>query len=326
MVVPLIEEDGTTPQIQLTNKVKLFTRVLRQGTYEERFRILHMLDAHKNDPRTAMLLLLALEDPEPVIRGRALNILGCHQTQHFKPRIIKLLNDPHPDIRRTAVELLGKLHDPDVVKSLVEALRDRNRWVRWAAVEAVSWCEADFVAEALRPLINDPEAMVRRRVCEAFTKLKPVPVVEILDHLTDEDEWVRFWGVQALQTADDPWAIPGIISCLNDPSDVVFTRAARALGYLRATDAIPYLEDALMRSIDKSERITLLLSVLKHINTPQAEDVLDRWWQTQHSGAQQEQPAFESQSASPDLAPIMVVEEKKHKKSMISRLVNFLKG
>src|SRR5687767_5445190 len=200
MVVPLLEQDAPTPQIQLTDKVKLFTRVLRQGTYEERFRILHLLDSHKNDPRTAMLLLLALEDPEPVIRGRALNILGCHQTQHFKPRIIKLLNDPHPDIRRTAVELLGKLHDPELVKSLVEALRDRNRWVRWAAVEAVCWCEVEFVAEALRPLINDPEAMVRRRACEAFTKLKPVPVVEILDHLTDEDEWVRFWGVQALQT------------------------------------------------------------------------------------------------------------------------------
>jgi HEAT repeat protein len=318
-------DDQLVDNQPLTTKFRLLSRVMRHGTYEERFRVLHLLDMHASDPRTAMLLLIALEDPEPMIRCRALTIFGNHNIHHFKPRIVEFLRDSHPDIRRQAVEMLGKLHDPDLLKPLLECLRDRNHLVRCAAVEAVCWCETDAVVEGLRPLIHDPELVVRRRVCEVFTRLKPVPVVDLLDRLSDEDEWVRFWCIQVLQGSNDPWAVSGIISCLNDASEVVFTRAVRTLGYLKAGEAVPYLEDSLMRYTDDSARTRLVLSVLRHIGTSQAEEVLLRWRQTRDAEAGSE-PDFDSLTeAAPDPPPYQAVEQKKYKRSLVGKLITFLR-
>ena len=51
--------------------------------------------------------------------------------------LIEALNEPDPDIRHRAVEVLGEIRDPRAVAPLIKTLKDENSSVQWRASEAL---------------------------------------------------------------------------------------------------------------------------------------------------------------------------------------------
>jgi HEAT repeat protein len=77
-------------------------------------------------------LVLALDDADASVRGRALHALACDRCKVnecrpgedlWVPRALDLLHDPNPDMRAAAIDALGKVavRRPDVANALASA-------------------------------------------------------------------------------------------------------------------------------------------------------------------------------------------------------------
>lgn len=98
---------------------------------------------HLVDEESLPDLIAALDDDDPIVRGRALHALACDQCKEgacrpgeelFVPRAVEILeNEPLPRLRAAAVDALGKVvhRRPEVAELMSKvAANDPDRMVR----------------------------------------------------------------------------------------------------------------------------------------------------------------------------------------------------
>lgn len=155
-----------------------------QVTVETLLRLLHDSDAviRRNaaealgkigDPRAVPSLVLALDDPAPIVRESSAHSLSDIGPLDVVTRegIARLLVDPVPSVRAMAARTLASL-DPtkEIWPMAMSQLVHEDPDVRRAVIQAFGSIDSPLVVRALAGTLHDPDPQVRRAAVIALAE------------------------------------------------------------------------------------------------------------------------------------------------------------
>jgi len=177
-------------------------RQIKTGTSDARLAAIRGL-GESGDPAAIAHLIKLLDDPEALVRVRAVGALGQFadaDANAIEPLRRVLIEDKEPEVRGRAARVLGQFHSPSVIEALGRALKDESADVRRRVVQALN--QISDVVAAFEPLLNA---------------------------LSDPDRDVRRWAARKLGQTGDPAAIEPLKKLLADPYPLVREEAAQAI-------------------------------------------------------------------------------------------------
>ena len=185
------------------------------------------------------------------------------------------LKSPDPKVRRKAAEEMGKLRDREALSPLLSAAQDPDAKVREEVVKSLGVLRDQKAITMLLTTLKDPSASVREESLFAlvnlyaekdegfsFTRLaqKTYKTINTINPYADNvghdptivEPWVKV----------SPVVTDAIAERLLDSNLGLRLNAAKALGVLKAENAIPKMLEA-MKTGDSKLRIALLRSLYK---------------------------------------------------------------
>ena len=253
------------------------------------------------------VLLLALKDPDRVVRSNAAKSLGqigkqdiallpdliramndeswgvrvdaayaVYRTDRSKwdivlPLLTEALNHKNYDIRYDAVRVLGDIKAPiqDVMPLLIKALNDENESVRRGTPKALGKIGDPAAVPVLREALQDRSVV--QEVAIALTQIDaPEALQTLISALSDTDSAVRYYVSDALAEMNPPpkEVAAALIGVLNDTNLGVRRLAASALGKIGDPAAVPMLIENLTHPNPWVGKAAI--DALKEIATPEA--------------------------------------------------------
>jgi HEAT repeat protein len=201
------------------------------------------------------LLSPHVDDKNPGIRQAIIQIYGAIGGETQIPAVIQALNDPEPEVKMAAIQSFRQLGSRIKPNALISGLNDKNPHVRAAAARVLGDLGDRTVSSKLLPMLKDENDYVRGSAAEALGKLGDrsaiQPLIEMLTgqaiagktNTTEE-------GLLIGPNKDDPF----LAKLSQETVQERKTGAVKALGVLRATEAVnPIIEHGL-RSDDPQIR------------------------------------------------------------------------
>lgn len=255
-------------------------------------------------------LLLASKDSDPVIRQKAVSLMGKFGEERFADQLVLSLADESTAVRLAAINAIVRLRPETGLEPLISSLDDSDIWIRTAAAQALGEYRHPAAIEPLmRHLLNDP-APVRIAVIEALGKSQDEQVKEVLFRCLGEpdpeiqraamlalaripgadaferltgalasDDWrIRAAAATALGVRGDRAALPMLHRAVEDPDTYVQQSAVLALDKVADRSSFPVLFKALENSAildDVSE------ALVRHKDLYR--DLLEEAWRTADS-------------------------------------------
>jgi HEAT repeat protein len=158
----------------------------------------------------------------------------------------KLIGDlAHPDIsrRRHAAAMLGET-DERALYPLVKAMSDDSPAVQDAAMQSIIQIGGEVAAYMAIPVLRKGAAQ-RNAALLILKDLGPSTVPLLYDLLYDKDDDMRKFALDLLGDIADGVEADKILPKLKDSNANVRAAACRALGLMKAEDAVAYIEEAL---------------------------------------------------------------------------------
>lgn len=194
-------------------------------------------------------LIFDLKNPDPVRRKEAAMLLGNSKVQRATPDLVAAAGDSDPAVRREIVSALDKMLDIRALPAFVNLMSDP---------------EKDIRDKCIRGLINLylPQ--------ESGLSVAVTKVANFFNPWSDE------WGDIVVEPGIkiDPSAIAALRNRLQDADDGIREKAARSLGILKGTDAIPAMLDSLRQEKSNAVRFELVRSLRKIGNPSVAKDLM----------------------------------------------------
>lgn len=223
-------------------------------------------------------LLLASKDGDPVIRQKAVSLMGKYGEARFADQLILALADESAAVRVAAIEALVKVKPERGLAPLISALEDSDVWIRTAAAQGLGEYREPEAAAALMRHLDTDQPPVKIAILEALGKSgrpEALPVLrqalkggdveirraallsmaaipgdevfrQLLGFLSDADWRIRGAAATALGQRQDPRALDALHEALLDDRDPFVQQAAvSALDRLAARQSFPYLMRAL---------------------------------------------------------------------------------
>ncbi len=221
-------------------------------------------------------LVRALGDADEGVLTEALGVLGalCSEDELFD-HVAPFLDHPAAGVVRAALEPLQRFTSPRALRAVQRLLRRGPNALRLAAIGVLEGMAVDGVVGLLVEALGHPNVVVRGRAGEALQRLSRAGKVnlvrtvvfllrsrdldvrrmaaelahsvsdrdaelwpKLLEHLTDEDWWVRERVADALvEMAGAPLA-RHVVAMLKDPDDLLRRFAVDVLLRLRAPEAL----------------------------------------------------------------------------------------
>lgn len=255
-------------------------------------------------------LLLASKDSDPVIRQKAVSLMGKFGEERFADQLVLSLADESTAVRLAAINAIVR-HRPETgLEPLISSLDDQDIWIRTAAAQALGeYRHPAAIEPLLRHLMHDP-APVRIAVIEALGKsedaqvkdvlfrclaepdpeiqraamlaLARIPGQDVFDRLgaaLQHSDWrLRAAAAAALGARGDRAALPALHRALEDPDTYVQQSAILALDKVADRSSFPYL----FRALDSTAILDDVSEVLvKHRDLYREE--LEQAWRTADS-------------------------------------------
>lgn len=239
------------------NSLSVFVNIQGEGYHDEL-----LLASKESDPvirqkaislmgkfseeRFADQLVLSLADEATAVRLAAINAIVRHRPAQGLEPLISSLEDPDIWIRTAAAQALGEYRHPDALQPLMRHLQSDQPPVRIAAIEALGKSGDERVKGVLFDCAHEADLEVRRA---AILALGRVPGEDVFDYLmftmTDDDWRIRAAAATAIALRGDTTALPALHSALQDPDTYVQQSAVLALDKLPDRSSFPYLFRAL---------------------------------------------------------------------------------
>jgi hypothetical protein len=191
-------------------------------------------------------LLAALDDPDPDVRGAAVQALGRLRPSPVPPRLLEALDDPSSDVRHLALDAVAALGAKEAAARAAELVHDPEEDVRAAAGRALYALDPAKGRQALAELIDDPSFEVKQAAIAAAAESRDPDLQRRLLALLEHPGTRRFAayhaGVQRIPGA-------GALLCrlLDSPDVNEAAEALSALGRLADPASVPALKRALPR-------------------------------------------------------------------------------
>jgi len=183
-------------------------------------------------------LIYDLKHPEPERRKDAALLLGQNKVREAVPGLIELTNDPDNSIRLEAVRALVRINDPAAMPTYVRLTRDPSQPIQEKSIEGIINMyvadEGGFIrgvqkfADIVNPWSDDYNPLM----VESYVPVSPDAVSALAALLSAEDDGLR-------------------------------EHAAVALGILRATAALPAIQEALGRENTDNGKVELIRAIYK---------------------------------------------------------------
>jgi HEAT repeat protein len=222
-------------------------------------------------------LLLASKDSDPVIRQKAISLMGKFGEERFADQLVLSLADESTAVRLAAINAIVRLRPEKGIEPLISSLEDSDIWIRTAAAQALGEYRHP---EALAPLMHHLEhdlPPVRIATIEALGKsentgvrdvlfnaltesdleirragilaLARIPGADVFDRLIEaliDDDWrIRAAAATALGSRGDRYALQSLHRALEDPDTYVQQSAVLALDKIPDRESFPHLFKAL---------------------------------------------------------------------------------
>jgi HEAT repeat protein len=233
--VPAIKADVLTkirkllqaPSVPLKlNSLSLFVNIQGEGYHDE--------------------LLLASKDGDPVLRQKAVSLMGRFGEERFANHIVLSLADESTGVRLAAINAVVQLRPETGLAPLISSLEDHDIWIRTAAAQALGeYRHSSAIAPLMRHLQSDLTP-VRIAVIDALGKTEDAVVKEVLfDTFREEDMEVRRAAILALSRIPGMDVFELLVGALFDSDWRIRAAAVTALGARGERDALSYLHRAL---------------------------------------------------------------------------------
>ncbi|HEX3110944.1 MAG TPA: HEAT repeat domain-containing protein [Thermoanaerobaculia bacterium] len=222
-------------------------------------------------------LLLASKDSDPVLRQKAISLMGKFGEERFADQLVLSLADESASVRLSGINAIVHLRPEKGLAPLITSLEDSDVWIRTAAaqalgeyqheraiepltkhlqsdvppvriaaIEALGKSRDERVKEVLFPCVHEHDIEIRRA---ALLALGHVPGDDVFDYLmfalTDDDWRIRAAAASAIALRGDKTALPALHRALEDPDTYVQQSAVLALDRIADRSSFPFLFKAL---------------------------------------------------------------------------------
>ncbi len=315
-----VEGIDTLVQISGHYAIPVLEQMVPIAAKGERIRIAQVLanqdymKAARKD--SARVLCALIDDPDPMVRGRATAGLGSMGGDEHVPRLAELMWDDNQWVVKAAITALGDLATDAAVEALEEAARLDDVAIQTHVADAMLAIGTDAAIPTLVGLLESPNVVVRNKAAEGLMTLGRSgnvdmarmlvlmmnspdvnvrrAVIEIINeigdpdgtlwkrlvrHLRDEDWWVRERATEVLVKISGQEITEHIIELLDDDSDIVRRYAVEVLIRLEDPRAVAPLATAAKQDHDwwVQERAVEALGVLgDHRATPVVVNLLKK--------------------------------------------------
>lgn len=226
------------------------------------------------DEKALESLRLAIADPDPIVRARAIEAL-----EMIGPAVGELLEgaltDDDPDVRRRTAAVLERL---GYVQTQLERLKSEDAVERAAARRKLVLIGKAGIRESLISSLNDPDFRVRAQVCQVLGELgeRSPGILEALQAAARDREWsVRAHAIAALGRLRAKEALPQLVEGLGDEEAVVREAATEAIENMEVADLMAFLPQLLELLRDPNAFIRrAAATILRRIPDPRAVEPL----------------------------------------------------
>lgn len=191
-------------------------------------------------------LLLASKDSDPVIRQKAVSLMGKFSEERFADQLVLSLADESIAVRLSAINAIVRHRPASGLAPLISSLDDQDIWIRTAAAQALGeYRHPDAVEPLLRHLMHDPPP-VRIAVIEALGKSEDERVKDVIFQCLEEaDPEIQRAAMLALARIPGPDVFDRLVEALGSPDWRLRAAAASALGGRGDRAVLPALHRAL---------------------------------------------------------------------------------
>jgi HEAT repeat protein len=191
-------------------------------------------------------LLLASKDSDPMIRQKAVSLMGKFGEERFADQLVLSLADESPAVRLAAINAVVRLRPEKGIDPLISSLEDSDVWIRTAAAQALGEYHQQRAVEPLMRHLENDLPPVRIAVIEALGKLAHVGVRNVLFRCTiDPDVEIRRAAVLALAKVPGEDVFRRLLDSLSDSDWRIRAAAAASLGARGDAKALSALHRAL---------------------------------------------------------------------------------
>ena len=222
-------------------------------------------------------LLLASKDSDPVLRQKAVSLMGRFSEERFADQIVFSLADESTAVRLAAINAVVHFRPEKGLQPLISSLEEHDIWIRTAAaqalgeyrhatavqpllkhlesdlppvriavIEALGKSESPVVRDSLFAAIRERDLEIRRAALLALARIPGSDVLEaLLQALEDEDWRVRAAAAAALGQRGDRSVLPFLHRALEDSDPYVQQSVVHALDKMPDRSSFPYLFKAL---------------------------------------------------------------------------------
>jgi HEAT repeat protein len=199
-----------------------------------------------SEERFADQLVLSLADESIAVRLAAINAIVRHKPETGLEPLISSLEDSDIWIRTAAAQALGEYRHPVALQPLMRHLQHDLPPVRIAVIEALGKSESPDVRDVLFKCLEEPDLEIRRAALLALARVPGEDVFErLITALANEDWRIRAAAAAALGVRADRYALPALHRALDDADTYVQQSAVLALDKVADRSSFPQLFKAL---------------------------------------------------------------------------------
>ena len=198
------------------------------------------------EERFADPLVLSLADEATAVRLAAINAIAHHRPETGLVPLISSLDDHDIWIRTAAAQALGEYRHPDSVEPLMRHLDHDPPPVRIAVIEALGKSEDGRVKNVLFQCLAESDLEIQRAAMLALARIPGNDVFDrLLTALTHVDWRLRAAAVTSLGIRGDRASLPMLHRALDDADTYVQQSAVHALEKVPDRSSFPHLFKAL---------------------------------------------------------------------------------
>ncbi|HYC88423.1 MAG TPA: HEAT repeat domain-containing protein [Thermoanaerobaculia bacterium] len=187
-----------------------------------------------------------LQSSSTPIKLNSLSVYVNIQGEGYHDELLLASKDSDPVIRQKAVSLMGKFGEERFADSLVLSLADEATTVRLAAINAIARHQPETGLEPLISSLDDQDIWIRTAAAQALGEYRhPASVEPLMRHLVHDPPPVRIAAIEALGKSEDPRVKDILFHCLAEPDLEIQRAAMLALARIPGEDVFRRLSEAL---------------------------------------------------------------------------------
>jgi twitching motility protein PilT len=246
------------------------------GREEERLAFLTKLGGHDLDDRALARWQRLVQDPEPAVRNKALEVLAARAPMSSIPLFVKHLPDASYTVQLLLADALGRAaatQPGQILEMLLPLVASGDAGTRTAVLNVLlQMKDTNEVVKRYIRFTKSLAGFARDRAIESLRVFGPQIIEPAIELLSDEDEELRAAAIAVVSTFDDPRLVPATITLLKDPDWWIRIAAAETLGRVRDPRAV----DALIAALADPDVKWAAVEALGHIADPRSLPPLGR--------------------------------------------------